>query len=345
MNDVFKNKIKRLPKVDLHCHLDGSLRIKSIIDQARKDNADIPSKQAKVLESIIKIKGQESSLENYLDKFKITLCVMQTSNALERFAFELIEDVHKENVVYIEVRFSPILHINSGMKPEVSIESVYEGLKRGEKKYNVKFGIIICGMRNLSPEKSLKLAKLAIEHKKYGVVGFDLAGPESYFPAKNHKKAFELVKKNNLKCTIHAGEAVGPSSIYQAIYICGADRIGHGTRLRENPKLLNIVKKKEIPLEVCLTSNWQTNCVNSLKKHPMNLYYEMGLILSLNTDNRLISNTTLTNEMILANNIFDFSLGDFKNLTVMAMKSAFIDEPIKQERVDLILNQYKKFSV
>ena len=155
MNDVFKNKIKRLPKVDLHCHLDGSLRTKSIIDQARKDNADIPSKQAKVLESIIKIKGQESSLENYLDKFKITLCVMQTSNALERFAFELIEDVHKENVVYIEVRFSPILHINSGMKPEVSIESVYEGLKRGEKKYNVKFGIIICGMRNLSPEKSL----------------------------------------------------------------------------------------------------------------------------------------------------------------------------------------------
>ena len=202
MNDVFKNKIKRLPKVDLHCHLDGSLRTKSIIDQARKDNADIPSKQAKVLESIIKIKGQESSLENYLDKFKITLCVMQTSNALERFAFELIEDVHKENVVYIEVRFSPILHINSGMKPEVSIESVYEGLKRGEKKYNVKFGIIICGMRNLSPEKSLKLAKLEIEHKKYGVLALILQVLKAIFLQKTIKKHLNLLK-NNLKCTIH----------------------------------------------------------------------------------------------------------------------------------------------
>lgn len=342
MRKSFLNQIKKIPKVELHCHLDGSIRTKTIIDQAKIDNVDIPSKQIEILNSIVKIGENNSSLEEYLKKFEITLSVMQNPDALERFAFELIEDVYEENVVYIEVRFSPIFHINSGMSPGMSIKSVNKGLKKGEKKYGVKSRIIICGIRNMSPENTLKLAELAIEYKDHGVVGFDLAGPEKSFPARRHKNAFELIKKNNLKCTIHAGEANGPSSIYQAIYDCGADRIGHGTRLKEDNKLLDTVKNKKIPLEICLTSNWQTKCVRSLKEHPLKSYYEMGIILSLNTDNRLISNTTLSNEMILANNLFDFSLQDFKNLTIMAMESAFINNSIKKEIIELILNQYKE---
>ncbi len=340
MKKVSTNQIKKIPKVELHCHLDGSIRTKSIIDQAEIDNIYIPSKQIEALDSIIKIGGKQSSLEEYLKKFKITLSVMQNPDALERFAFELIEDVYKENIVYIEVRFSPIFHINSGMTPGMSIKAVNKGLKKGEKKYGVKSRIIICGIRNMSPENSLKLAELAINYKTHGVVGFDLAGPEKYFPAKKHKNAFKLIKDNNLKCTIHAGEAEGPSSIYQAIYDCGADRIGHGTRLKENNKLLNTVKNKKIPLEICLTSNWQTKCVNSLKEHPLKIYYDMGIILSLNTDNRLISNTTLTKEMILANNLFGLSLQDFKSITIMAMESAFINNSIKKKIIDIILNQY-----
>lgn len=344
MKEVFQDQIIKIPKVELHCHLDGSIRTESIIDQAKIDDVNIPSKNIQTLNSIIKIIGQESSLEDYLEKFKITLSVMQTPGALERFAFELIEDVYKENVVYIEVRFSPIFHTNSGMTTETSIRSVNKGLKKGEKKYGVKSCIIICGIRNMHPETSFKLAKLAIKHKSHGVVGFDLAGPENYFPAKNHKKSFKLVKENGLKCTIHAGEAKGPSSIHQAIYDCGADRIGHGTRLHEDSKLLNMIKTKKIPLEICLTSNWQTNCIDSLKEHPLKLYYELGLIISLNTDNRLISNTNLINEMRLVNNLFGFDLKDFKNITIMSMKSAFINNSIKKERINLILNQYKKIT-
>ena len=195
MRKSFLNQIKKIPKVELHCHLDGSIRTKTIIDQAKIDNVDIPSKQIEILNSIVKIGENNSSLEEYLKKFEITLSVMQNPDALERFAFELIEDVYEENVVYIEVRFSPIFHINSGMSPGMSIKSVNKGLKKGEKKYGVKSRIIICGIRNMSPENTLKLAELAIEYKDHGVVGFDLAGPEKSFPAREHKNAFKLIKK------------------------------------------------------------------------------------------------------------------------------------------------------
>ena len=345
MENIPFKKIKKIPKIELHCHLDGSIRTESIIDQAKIDNVNIPTYKVSELDAIIKIGKNKTSLENYLKKFEITLSVMQSAQALERFAFELIEDVSKENVIYIEVRFSPILHKYSGMKPEVSIKSVSNGLLKGKKKYGVISGIIICGMRNMSPSDSLKLANLAIDHKNDGVVGFDLAGSEKSSPAKTHSEAFKLIKNNNLKCAIHAGEASGPSSIHQAIFDCKADRIGHGTRLLENKSLTKLVKEKKIPLEICLTSNWHTSCVSSLDKHPLKFYYDAGIIISINTDNRLISDTTLSHEMKLANSLFSFDLNDFKNITIMAIQSAFIKNSIKREIEELIQYKYRKILV
>ena len=264
MKSISKELLLQLPKVELHCHLDGSLRISSILDQAKIDNIKLPFKNYDDLTAFFKIGENRGSLEDYIKRFDITLCVMQTPKALSRFAYELIEDVSKENVRYIEVRYSPILHTKKGMALEEALESVRKGLKRGEKDFGVKSGIIVCGIRHISPEASLKLADLAVRYKNRGVVGFDLAGSEENFPAKEHREAFYLIRNNNVNATIHAGEAYGPSSIHQAIHQCGANRIGHGTRLKEDKNLMDYVIDHRITLEICLTSNWQTRSVRCL---------------------------------------------------------------------------------
>ena len=316
--------LRKIPKVELHCHLDGCLNPETILDLAEKQNVSLPSTDSKELKNILSIGEKRVSLEDYLEKFKITLSVLQTPESLERAAFELIEEVAIENVRYIEVRYSPILHTKKGMTPEESVESVLNGLKRGEKEFGVKSGIIICGIRNISPKISLQLSKLTLKYKNKGVVGFDLAGAEENFPAKDHKEAFYFILNNNLNVTIHAGEAFGPSSIHQAIHYCGAHRIGHGTRLNEDLDLMNYIADHRITLEVCLTSNWHTRSVSSLKEHPFKYYYDRDIRVTLNTDNRLMSNTTLTKEFYLAYELFDLSLHDFRQLTITAMKSSFL---------------------
>ena len=252
MKSISKELLLQLPKVELHCHLDGSLRASSILDQAKIDNIKLPFKSYNDLTAYFKIGENRGSLEDYIRRFDITLCVMQTPKALSRFAYELIEDVSKENVRYIEVRYSPILHTKRGMALEEALESVRKGLKRGEKDFGVKSGIIVCGIRHISPEASLKLADLAVRYKNRGVVGFDLAGSEENFPAKEHREAFYLIRNNNINATIHAGEAYGPSSIHQAIHQCGANRIGHGTRLKEDKNLMDYVIDHRITLELSL---------------------------------------------------------------------------------------------
>ncbi len=316
--------LKRLPKVELHCHLDGSLRIDTMIDLARRGKVELPSTDPVELQKIMSPPGRFKSLNEYLELFEHSLSVLQSPYGLERTAYELIQDVAEENVRYIEVRYSPILHSDRGMTPEESIKAVHKGLRRGEHDFGVSSGIIICGIRNISPEKSLKLAELTLKFKNKGVIGFDLAGAEENFPAKDHREAFYLVLNNNINATIHAGEAFGPASIHQALHYCGAHRIGHGTRLKEDKDLLNYVNDHRITLEICLTSNYQTHTIKSMRYHPVRFYYDQGLRITLNTDNRLMSNTTLTNEFIIANKYFGFSRYDFREITITAMKSAFM---------------------
>ena len=321
--------LRALPKTDLHLHLDGSLRLETILDLAREQGIRLPASDPESLGRLVRMGAGERSLEHYLRAFDVTLAVLQEKEALERAAWELASDCADENVRYIEVRFSPILHTRHGLSLKESVEAARAGLERAEAERGIQTGIILCGIRHISPESSLVLAQLALEYKGAGVVGFDLAGAEEHFPAKKHREAFFLILNNNINCTVHAGEAFGPSSIAQAVHYCGAHRIGHGTRLREDPDLMDYVNDHRIPLEICLSSNVQTGAVPSLEEHPIKYYLDAGLRVTLNTDNRLMSATDLTNEYALGIHHCGLTLHDLEEIIIFGFKSAFL--PLKRK--------------
>jgi adenosine deaminase len=248
-------------------------------------------------------------------------------------------DCHEDGVRYLEVRYSPILHTKNGMKLSETVESVKKGLTQASDECGIITGIIICGIRHISPNHSIKLADLSIQYKNKGVVGFDLAGAEENFPAKHHQDAFDMILKNNINTTLHAGEAFGPESIHQAIHSCGAHRIGHGTRLEESKDLLKYVNDHRIPLEMCLTSNIHTKSVSSLATHPFRKYYDQRLRVTLNTDNRLISNTTLSKEYELASNTFNLSLQDLRGIIINGFKSAFLSHNTRRELIKRVVDE------
>lgn len=323
--------IRALPKTDLHLHLDGSLRLDSILDLAREQGIRLPASDHDSLARLVRMGEDERSLERYLKAFDVTLSVLQETEALERAAYELAVDCADENVRYIEVRFSPILHTRHGLSLKESVEAVRTGLLRAESERGIQTGIILCGIRHISPESSLVLAQLALEYKGAGVVGFDLAGAEEHFPAKKHREAFFLILNNNINCTVHAGEAFGPSSIAQAVHYCGAHRIGHGTRLREDPDLMAYVNDHRIPLEMCLSSNVQTGAVARMEDHPVKYYLDQGLRVTLNTDNRLMSNTDLCKEYALGVRSCGLTLHDLEEIVIFGFKSAFLPLKAKSE--------------
>jgi adenosine deaminase len=335
--------IKAMPKTDLHVHLDGSVRIPTIIELAQKNNVDIPTKDLQALKKLLQPGLHCSSLADYLRPFEIILPVLQEEEALSRVAYELAEDAAKENVWYMEVRYSPVLHTKKGMKLTTIVDAVLDGLRRATKKYDIRTGVIVCGMRTISPETSIILADLAVAYKNRGVVGFDLAGIEESYPAKHHKEAFYRILNNNINCTAHAGEAYGPESIHQAIHYCGAHRIGHGTRLLEDGDLLNYVNDHRIPLEICLTSNIQTKAVSSFSKHPLKFYYDFGLRVTINTDNRLVSNTTVTRELGLAVKYATLNMNDLKTIIVAGFKSAFLPMRERAIMLNLVNSDLEKY--
>jgi len=331
--------IKKLPKAELHCHLDGSLRIDTILRLALEQGVKLPSNNKSVLESILVAKDNIGSLEQYLKKFDIILSILQTPDALTVVAYELAMDCWKEGIRYLEVRYCPELHTKNGMTLSDTVEAVKLGLKQAEKKCEIITGIIICSLRNMSPLHSFELSKLAVKYKNKGVVGFDLAGIEENFPAKKHKEAFYLILNNNINTTIHAGEAFGPQSIHQAIHICGAHRIGHGTRVYEDKDLLNYINNHRIPLEICLTSNIHTKTVSSISKHPFKYYINEKVRVTLNTDNRLISNTSLSNEYEIAINNFNLNENEIRTIIINGFKSAFHPHNERRELIRKVVEE------
>lgn len=319
-----RDEILKLPKTDLHVHLDGSLRVETMIELAKEQGIELPSMDVEGLKAHVVIPDDCESLEQYLKAFDITLSVLQDFDSLRRAAFELAEDAAKENVKYMEVRFCPLLHTNKGLSMHQIVKAVLQGLADAERQFDIITGVIVCGIRHMSPENSVALAQLTIDFKNRGVVAFDLAGGEYGNPAKEHKEAFYVVLNENINCTIHAGEAFGPESISQALHYCGAHRIGHGTRLHEDRDLMNYVNDHRIPLEICLTSNVQTKAIDKLENHPLRKYYDLGLRVTINTDNRLMSHTTVTDELVLAAQVFDFDMHDLANLMINGVKSAFL---------------------
>ncbi len=264
------------------------------------------------------------SLPTYLKAFDLTLRVLQEESALERAAFELAEDAHRENVRYMEVRYCPALHTRRGLTLPQIVDSVHRGLDLARERYGIVTGTIICGIRHLPPKLSLMLADLAVAYQGRGVVGFDLAGAEKDYPAKAHREAFDRVLRHNVNVTVHAGEAFGPQSIRQALLHCGAHRIGHGTRLHEDLGILNYVNDHRVPLEMCLTSNVQTRAVPSMAVHPFRGYLARGLRVTLNTDNRLVSRTTMTGELDVAVRTFGLSPEEMRQIVINGFKSAFL---------------------
>ena len=338
-----KEYIRKLPKTDLHCHLDGSLRVDTVIDLAKQQDVKLPSEDPEILNSYLHCEKTCGSLEEYLKRFDLTLSVLQTPEALERAAYELAEDSAKENVKWLEVRYSPILHIEQGMKTMDNLEAVIRGMHKAEKDFGIQGGVIVCGMRQVKPEVSVQLAELSVAYKNRGVIGFDLAGPEENYPAKDHQEAFNLVLKNNINVTIHAGEAYGSESIHQAVHYCGAHRIGHGTHLSEDGDLMNYVNDHRICLEVCLTSNYQTKSVKKLENHPFKFYRDYGLRLSINTDNRLISNTTVTDELFLAAKLYQLSKEDIHDIIIDGFKSMFMHHRDRKRLVKEVASEMDSY--
>ncbi|MDF7801006.1 adenosine deaminase family protein [Pontiellaceae bacterium B1224] len=381
MSKITEQFIRKIPKTDLHLHLDGSLRLSSLIEMAKSLNVKLPSYEEEGLNELV-FKPKYANLGEYLAGFAYTVGVLQTLENLERAAYELAEDAYEEGVRYIEVRFAPQLHITHGTEIGTIVRAVFQGLDKAKKHLNAsvpesdmpfEYGIILCAMRrfnrHMSPyydrlisragktgqryifaRASLGLAKEAVKLRDEGlpVVGFDLAGEEAGFPAVHHREAFEYAYKHFLRKTVHAGEAYGPESIFQAITECYANRIGHGTFLfsEEAIVLKSIKDKKEyigqlieyianqrITIEVCPTSNLQTIPeFQTLNDHPIQQMVDNGLSVSISTDNRLVSHTSVTKELLLCSQYLDLTDSQFRDLVLAGFKRSFYPGPYSNKR-------------
>ena len=327
-------QIRRAPKVLLHDHLDGGLRPRTVIELAHEQGySKLPTTDEHDLREWFKRGANRHDLTLYLETFAHTVGVMQTKDALERVAAECAEDLAADGVVYAEVRFAPELHTEGGLTLDEIVDAVAEGFARGAAANDIRIGILCTAMRTAA--RSLEIAELAVRHRDHGVVGFDIAGAEKGYPPTRHLDAFQLVQRENFHFTIHAGEAFGPPSIWEAIQYCGAERLGHGVRIIDDiwfdadgsatlGRLAAYVRDTRIPLEMCPSSNVHTGVCASIADHPIKQLSDLRFRVTVNTDNRLMSDCSMTSEMQALVDAFGWDLADMRWLTINAMKSAFI---------------------
>ncbi|WP_394933750.1 adenosine deaminase [uncultured Ilumatobacter sp.] len=337
------DRIAQAPKVLLHDHLDGGLRPSTVIELAEEYGYDgLPTTDIDDIGEWFNKGAKRNDLVLYLETFAHTGAVMQHRDAIERVAFECAQDLAVDNVVYAEVRFAPELHLEKGLTLDEVVEAVLAGFERGSAGTDLTIYALIDAMRQAA--RSSEIAELAIRYRDHGVVGFDIAGPEAGFPPTRHLDAFHLINRENFHSTIHAGEAFGLPSIWEAVQFCGAERLGHGVRLVDDievdaegnatlGRLASYIRDRRICLEVCPTSNVNTGVARTIADHPIGMLRRLQFRVTVNTDNRLMSNTTMTNEMLELQRAFGWGLDDFQWITVNAMKSAFAPFP---ERLRLI---------
>lgn len=345
--------IERAPKVLLHDHLDGGLRPQTVIDLAHASGYDaLPSQDPDDLQRWFAEAAYSGSLERYLETFRHTVGVTQTAEALRRVARECVEDLAADGVVYAEVRYAPELHLEKGLDIHEVVESVLAGIAEGERiaaeaGHRITARVLLTAMRTATHAR--QVAELSVDYRDSGVVGFDIAGAEAGFPPTRHLDAFEFLRRENAHFTIHAGEAFGLPSIWEALQWCGADRLGHGVRIIDDieigadgePRLGRLaayVRDQRIPLEMCPSSNVQTGAAESIALHPIGLLRRLGFRVTVNTDNRLMSGTSMSREFSLLSEAFDYGLNDMQWFTINAMKSAFL--PF-DERLAIINEQIK----
>ncbi|MEC3822055.1 adenosine deaminase [Clostridioides difficile] len=325
-----------LPKIDLHIHLDGSVRVETMLDIAIKEKIDLPSNNMDEIKKLAKVSFNCTSLDEYLEKFDLPLKVMQSKENLKRITFELLEDASRENVKYIEIRFAPLLHTQKGMSVKNIIEGIIEGIREAESIYDIKGNLILGCMRTMTSKEALLVIEEGKSFVNKGVVAVDLCGPEKEGFCKEYKDVFKLAREYGYKVTIHAGEAASGENVLDAINILKADRIGHGVKIKDHKKAYNLVKDKKILLELCPTSNVQTKTVDSYEAHPFYTFYKDNLHVSINTDNRTVSDISLSSELNVIFDTFKLGLEDYKIIYRNAVEASFADKETKEYLNSLI---------
>lgn len=321
--------IGRMPKAELHVHLDGSLRPETMIELARDVDVRLPSTDPEALRRYMLV-SDARNLVDYLQRFDITVSLLQTAEALERVAYEMVEDAARDNLRYMEVRYCPHLSVHRGLTMDEVVEAERRGFDRGEREFGIRTGIINCSLRHYDPARSVEIAEHSVRCKPLGVVAFDLAGGEDGYPPGIHGEAFDIALAGNLGITVHAGEAYGHASVAEAIRRCHAMRIGHGTRLREKPELQEFVRDRQILIESNITSNIQTRVVGQASEHPVRGYFDAGLAVTLCTDSWLMSGVYLSDEYWLAHRSLGFTREEIHRMILNAFAAAFLPWPERQ---------------
>lgn len=321
----------KLPKVELHCHLDGSVRPETIIDIARKENLSIPSFDIDIINEHVTAPLDCESLDEYLKRFSLPNLVMQSKENLRRITFELLEDCARENVKYIEVRFSPVLHMKKGLTIEQVIESVLQGIRDGEEKYDIKGNLILGCMRTMSVEKAFQVVEEGRRFLGKGVVAIDLCSSEEEGFCEKFYQPISLAREYGYRVTIHAGETGIGKNVLEAVEMLGAERIGHGVYIKNCKEAYDVVKSKQVVLEMCPTSNVQTKAVNSFIEHPIHDFHKDGIRVTINTDNRTVSNTNMTKECEVVLKEFNMSHEDYRKIYFNSIEACFADCKTKEE--------------
>ena len=327
---------EKLPKIELHCHLDGSVRTETIIELAKIECIDLPTSDIEAIKNILIAPMECTSLNEYLERFQVPVAIMQSKESLKRVAYELMEDSAKENIKYIEIRFAPLLHTNKGLTSEDIIQSVLEGIKEGEKNYDIKGNLILSFLRHMPAETIYEVIEIGKKYLGQGVVAIDLCASEEKGFCEKFIKPFLLGKNYGYRVTIHAGETGIGENVFDAIQILRAERIGHGIHIKNCKEAYELVKEKNIFLEMCPTSNVQTKAVNSFDAHPILDFHRDGIKVTINTDNRTVSNTTLTNECHVIKENFEIDLDTYKNIYFNSVDAAFTDCQTKEKLKNLL---------
>lgn len=321
--------IARLPKAELHVHFDGSLRPATMIELARAARVSLPSHDPEVLRRYMLV-SDARDLEDYLRRFDITVSLLQLPEAIERVAYEMVEDAAADGLRYLEVRYDPHLSTHGGLSMDEVVAAQRRGFDRGERDFGIRTGIINCTLRHYDPARSLEIARHSVRCRHLGVVGFDLAGGEAGRMPGRHGEAFDVALAGNLGITVHAGEAAGAESVAEAVRRCHAMRIGHGTRLYEDPALQDFVRDRQILVEVNITSNLQTRVVRKAAEHPVRRYFDAGLAVTLCTDSWLMSGVSLTDEYLLAHQQLGFTREEVHRMILNAFAGSFQPWPDRQ---------------
>ncbi|MEO2077291.1 MAG: adenosine deaminase [Bacillus sp. (in: firmicutes)] len=318
-----------LPKIELHCHLDGSLRAETIIDIAKKDGISLPTMDREEIQQELIAPLDCESLDEYLKRFALPNLVMQSQENLKRITFELFEDAAKENVKYMEVRFAPLLHTVKGLTVEEIIQSVIDGMREAEKQFDIHGNIILSCMRTMSAESAFEVVEKGKQFLGKGVVAIDLCASEEEGFCGDFVEPIALAREYGYRVTIHAGETGVGRNVLEAVEMLGAERIGHGVFIKDCAEAYNVVKEKQVVLEMCPTSNVQTKAVNQYSQHPIYDFHKDGIKVTVNTDNRTVSGTTMAKECMIVFDEFNMSEEDYKKIYLDSVEACFADQETK----------------